>query len=128
MIDHITFGVTDFERSTAFYDRLFAPLGVRRLFDVPQEHSGGVKVTGYGDSPPWFWLAEERPTEGLFHVAFQAETRSEVDAFHAAGLSAGGGDNGSPGLRPQYHPTYYAAFVLDPDGHNIEAVCHAPEM
>ena len=126
MIDHITFGVCDFARSTAFYDRTLAPLGFRRVFDVPEDQSGGVKVTGYGDDRPWFWLAEERPTTGLMHVAFQAKRRACVDAFHAAAIRAGGRDNGPPGLRPHYHPDYYAAFVLDPDGHNIEAVCHAP--
>lgn len=125
MIDHMTFGVVDFGRSTAFYDQVLAPLGVRRSFDVPKEHSDGVKVTGYGDERPWFWLAEERATTGLMHIAFRAETRAAVDAFHAAALRAGGTDNGAPGLRPHYHPHYYAAFVLDPDGHNIEAVCHA---
>lgn len=127
MIDHITFGVTDFARSTAFYDQAFAPLGVRRLFDVPEEHSDGVKVTGYGDDRPWFWLAEERATRGLMHIALQAKSKADVDAFHAAAIRSGGTDNGPPGLRPHYHPDYYAAFVLDPDGHNIEAVCHTPK-
>ncbi len=124
MIDHITFGVVDFARSTAFYDHALAPLGVRRLFDVPSEHSNGVNVTGYGDDRPWFWLAEEKATTGLLHIALQAPDRAAVDAFHAAALEAGGTDNGAPGLRPHYHPDYYGAFVLDPDGHNIEAVCH----
>ncbi|MEM9268801.1 MAG: VOC family protein [Pseudomonadota bacterium] len=123
MIDHITFGVSDFQRSTSFYDQALAPLGLRRLFDVPKEHSNGVNITGYGDLRPWFWMAEEHPTSGMFHVAFQAQSRSEVDAFHAAALRAGGTDNGAPGLRPQYHENYYAAYVFDPDGHNIEAVC-----
>ena len=127
MIDHITFGITDFERSTAFYDRAFAPLGLTRLFDVPLEHSGGVKVTGYGDTRPWFWLAEERATTGMLHIALAAQSRAYVDAFHAAALAAGGRDNGAPGPRPHYHADYYGAFVLDPDGHNIEAVCHAPQ-
>ncbi len=127
MIDHMTFGVVDFDRSTRFYDMVLAPLGVRRLFDVPQEHSDGVRVTGYGDDRPWFWLAEERATTGLMHIAFQAESTGVVDAFHTAALRAGGTDNGAPGLRPHYHSEYYAAFVLDPDGHNIEAVCHSPD-
>lgn len=126
MIDHITFGVTDFARSTAFYDQAFAPLGVRRLFDVPEAQSDGVKVTGYGDDRPWFWIAEENPTTGVFHVALRAKSRAQIDAFHTAAIRAGGLDNGPPGPRPQYHPDYYAAFVLDPDGHNIEAVCHTP--
>ncbi|MEO0380292.1 MAG: VOC family protein [Pseudomonadota bacterium] len=127
MIDHITFGVRDFARSTKFYDVAFAPLGVSRLFDVPPEHSDGVKVTGYGDDRPWFWLAEEDATRGKLHIALQAKSHKEVDAFYAAALSAGGTDNGAPGLRPHYHPDYYGAFVLDPDGHNIEAVCHSPD-
>jgi catechol 2,3-dioxygenase-like lactoylglutathione lyase family enzyme len=126
MLDHITFGVTDVARSTAFYDRAFAPLGVRRLFAVPMEHSNGVKVTGYGDQRPWFWLAEQDATRGKLHIALTANTRADVDAFHAAAIQAGGVDNGAPGLRPYYHPDYYGAFVLDPDGHNIEAVCRAP--
>ena len=124
MIDHITFGVAEFARSTAFYDQAFAPLGVRRLFDVPEEQSNQVKVTGYGDDRPWFWLAEENVTTGLLHVAFRAKSPADVDAFYAAAIRAGGTDNGPPGLRPHYHQGYYAAFVLDPDGHNIEAVCH----
>jgi catechol 2,3-dioxygenase-like lactoylglutathione lyase family enzyme len=127
MLDHITFGVSDFARSTAFYDQAFAPLGVKRLFDVPKAHSDGVNITGYGDERPWFWLAEQDATQGKLHVALRAKTRAEVDAFHAAALQAGGTDNGAPGVRPYYHPTYYGAFVLDPDGHNIEAVCHEPE-
>ena len=126
MIDHITIGVTNFARATAFYDKILAPLGVKRLVDAPVTETDGVRVAGYGDVRPWFWLAEERPTSSLLHIAFQARTQDEVDAFHAAALRAGGLDNGAPGLRPHYHPDYYAAFVFDPDGHNIEAVCHAP--
>ena len=127
MLDHITFGVADFECATGFYDRAFAPLGVKRLFDVPPEHSGGVRATGYGDSRPWFWIAEQDATKGKLHIALQAKTRAEVDAFYAAAIAAGGRDNGAPGLRPHYHPNYYGAFVLDPEGHNIEAVCHSAE-
>ncbi len=126
MLDHITFGVTDFERSVAFYDAAFAPLGVSRLHTVAPEDTGGVQVTGYGIDSPFFWIAEERATQGLFHVALQATARAQVDAFHAAALKAGGKDNGGPGLRGHYHGAYYAAYVLDPDGHNIEAVCHLP--
>lgn len=126
MIDHITFGVSDFARSTDFYDQAFAPLGVKRLFDVPLDHSGGVLSTGYGDDRPWFWLAEQDATKGKLHICLTATRREDVDAFYAAALAAGGRDNGAPGLRPHYHPSYYGAFVLDPDGHNIEAVCHTP--
>ena len=127
MIDHITFGVTDFARSVAFYDRAFAPLGVARLFDVPLEHTNGVKVTGYGDDRPWFWIAEEDATTGKLHIALAAPDHASVDAFYTEALRAGGTDNGAPGPRPHYHPHYYGAFVLDPDGHNIEAVCHNPQ-
>lgn len=120
MIDHLTFGVSDFDRSVRFYDRAFAPLGVRRLFN----ENLPVKVAGYGDTRPWFWLAEHDPTSGKLHVALQADNREKVDAFHHEALLAGGADNGGPGLRPHYHAGYYGAFVLDPDGHNIEAVFH----
>jgi len=125
MIDHVTFGVSDFARSTAFYDSAFAPLSVRRLFDVPPEVTGGAPCTGYGDARPWFWIVEQDATRGKLHLALEAKTRDQVDAFHAAALAAGGTDNGAPGPRPHYHPDYYGAFVLDPDGHNIEAVCRA---
>jgi len=124
MIDHITFGVSDFKRSTAFYDVAFAPLGVRRLFDVPPEHSGGAAATGYGDTRPWFWITEQDATHGKLHIALSAATPAAVDAFYHAAIAAGGRDNGPPGPRPHYHARYYGAFVLDPDGHNVEAVCH----
>ncbi len=123
MLDHITFGVTDFDRSVRFYDQAFAPLGVRRLFEVP---GASARSTGYGDHRPWFWIVGAAPTSGMMHVALTASSRAEVDAFHREALAAGGTDNGDPGLRPQYHPGYYGAFVLDPDGHNIEAVFHDP--
>jgi catechol 2,3-dioxygenase-like lactoylglutathione lyase family enzyme len=126
MIDHITFGVSDFARSTGFYDRALAPLGVKRLFDVPMEHSGGVHSTGYGDDRPWFWIAEQDTTRGKLHVAISAPSRQAVDDFHREALAAGGRDNGGPGPRPYYHADYYGAFVLDPDGNNIEAVCRKP--
>ena len=124
MFDHITIGVSDFARAAAFYDRALAPLGVTRLVDLPLAETEGVPVTAYGRAQPQLWLAGERAVTGLLHVAFAAATRAQVDAFHVAALAAGGHDNGQPGLRPHYHPDYYAAFVRDPDGHNIEAVCH----
>ncbi len=124
MIDHITFGVTDFARSTGFYDQALAPLSVSCLVTLSGDQTDGVKVAGYGDDHPSFWLAEEKATTGLFHRTRHTVSLVLVDAFHAAALRAGGVDNGAPGLRPQYHVDYYAAFVRDPDGHNIEAVCH----
>lgn len=127
MIDHITFGVSDFARSAAFYDAALAPLGLKQLFVVPREHTGGVDVAGYGDTRPFFWIAGEDATQGKLHIALIARDRATVDAFYRAAIAAGGKDNGGPGVRPHYHPAYYGAFVLDPDGHNIEAVCHAPE-
>ncbi len=119
MLDHVSFGVADFARSKAFYEQALAPLGVRQL----REYGGTIAAFGERE-PPYFWLYGERDvTQGALHFAFTAADRPAVEAFHAAALAAGGTDNGAPGLR-DYHPNYYAAFVLDPDGHNIEAVCH----
>jgi catechol 2,3-dioxygenase-like lactoylglutathione lyase family enzyme len=123
LIDHVTFGVSDFARSCAFYDQAFAPLGIRRLTTFRKQ----ADVAGYGDVRPWFWIVGEDATRGKLHLALAADNRAEIDAFHAAALEAGGRDNGAPGLRPHYHPDYYGAFVLDPDGNNIEAVCRRPE-
>ena len=124
MLDHVTLGVADFDRSVAFYDRALAPLGLSRLYTVPPELTGGVMSTGYGDTRPFFWIAGQDATHGKLHLAFRAADREQVDAFHVAALAAGGRDNGAPGLRPHYHPDYYGAFVVDPDGFNIEAVFH----
>ncbi|MFC6490171.1 VOC family protein [Nitratireductor sp. GCM10026969] len=126
MIDHIGIKVADFDRAKAFYDEALAPLGARLLMMVPVEYTGGVKVGGYGRDRPVYWLHEEGGTGEQKHIAFAAATRAEVDAFHRVALAAGGRDNGAPGLRPHYHPDYYGAFVFDPDGNNVEAVCHAP--
>jgi catechol 2,3-dioxygenase-like lactoylglutathione lyase family enzyme len=105
-----------------------APLGVTLLMEVTPEQSGGGAHAGFGDDgKPWFWIGTGDTPHGRTHVALATASRANVDAFHAIALAAGGRDNGAPGLRPQYHPNYYGAFVLDPDGHNIEAVCHAPE-
>lgn len=120
VIDHITFGVRDFEASCAFYDPALQSLGIHRLVDQTED---GVRIAGYGKDRPRFWLVHERATRGLFHIAFEANTRSDVDRFYACACELGGVSNGPPGLRPHYHPHYYAAYVLDPDGHNIEAVC-----
>lgn len=127
MIDHTGISVKDFEASKAFYDKVFAPLGAKLLYMVPEQFTGGAKVGGYGREKPDFWLHENADTGPGRHYAFKARTHAEVDAFHAAALAAGGRDNGAPGPRPHYHPNYYGAFVFDPDGNNVEAVCHAPE-
>jgi catechol 2,3-dioxygenase-like lactoylglutathione lyase family enzyme len=124
MIDHVGFPVSDFVKSKAFYDAALAPLGIKPIMEVTPEMSGGGQFVGYGDSRPFFWIGTgERIAENV-HVAFAAPSRAVVEAFHAAALSAGGSDNGAPGLRPHYHPNYYGAFVRDPDGNNIEAVFH----
>jgi catechol 2,3-dioxygenase-like lactoylglutathione lyase family enzyme len=128
MIDHLSLKVSDFKRSRAFYEAALKPLGAAALYEVPAEENDGVPYAGFGRPPqPTFWIAPGPPSSGPVHVAFHALTRRDVDAFHAAALAAGGRDNGAPGLRRHYHPDYYSAFVLDPDGNNAEAVCHSPE-
>jgi catechol 2,3-dioxygenase-like lactoylglutathione lyase family enzyme len=128
MIDHAGFDVSEPVRSRRFYDQALAPLGYKLLMEVPPEFTGGAVVLGYGAPPmPDFWLHQGTPNQPRLHVAFRAANRSQVDAFYLAAIAAGGKDNGPPGLRPHYHPNYYGAFVLDPDGHNIEAVCHTAE-
>lgn len=130
MIDHYTLPVTDYARSKVFYLAALGPLGYEvalaltraEVPNLPFDEVCGLGVAGKPD----FWL---RPYDGVptpTHIAFRAPNRAAVDAFHAAALAAGGKDNGPPGLRPHYHPGYYGAFVLDPDGYNIEAVCHEP--
>ena len=126
MLDHVGILVADWNKAKAFYDAAFAPLGITLLNEVPVAFPGGVKVGGYGKEGPDFWLTEATETGPGRHYAFRTETRADVDAFYTAALAAGGTDNGAPGLREHYHPTYYGAFVIDPDGNNIEAVCHAP--
>jgi catechol 2,3-dioxygenase-like lactoylglutathione lyase family enzyme len=127
MIDHMGLTVSDPARSRHFYDKALAPIGYEVLMEVPKDFTGGRAVYGYGVDPkPDFWVTEDTPNEPRLHVAFRAERREQVDEFHKAALAAGGRDNGPPGLRPHYHPDYYGAFVLDPDGHNIEVVCHTP--
>lgn len=129
IIDHIGFGVADYERARAFYAEALAPLGIALVMEAPPAATeAGVSAAGFGrGGKPEFWIGSDgRTTPGL-HVALTASSRSDVRAFHEAALRAGAVDHGGPGLRPHYHPNYYAAFVIDPDGHNIEAVCHAPE-
>jgi catechol 2,3-dioxygenase-like lactoylglutathione lyase family enzyme len=129
IIDHFGFGVSDYERAKTFYAEALAPLGFTLVMEFgPEQTEGKVWACGFGkDGKPEFWIGSDGKTRPLMHIAFEAHTRAEVRAFHEAALRAGGRDNGAPGLRPQYHPSYYAAFVFDLDGHNIEAVCHTPE-
>jgi catechol 2,3-dioxygenase-like lactoylglutathione lyase family enzyme len=123
MFDHVKFGVSDFEASKAFYLKALGPLGVTIV-------SEGIPSYGVEMAPPEgkvsLCLFETRQAPAHLHIAFAAASREQVDAFYRAALEAGGKDNGAPGLRPNYHANYYAAFVVDPDGHNIEAVCHEP--
>jgi catechol 2,3-dioxygenase-like lactoylglutathione lyase family enzyme len=127
IIDHVGFGVSDYPRAKAFYAEALAPLGFTLVMELtPQENA--VWACGFGKSgKPELWIGSDGRTTPPLHVALVVETRAAVRAFHEAALRAGGRDNGAPGLRPQYHPSYYAAFVLDLDGHNVEAVCHLPE-
>ncbi|HEY6671423.1 MAG TPA: VOC family protein [Solirubrobacterales bacterium] len=122
MLDHLGLDVADYETSKAFYQRALAPLGIELIMEpVPG-------VGGFGDGgKPYFWIGRRgRPAQAGVHVAFAAESREQVDAFHAAALEAGATDNGGPGKREMYHPDYYGAYVLDPDANNVEAVCHRP--
>jgi len=122
MVDHVGFGVSDYQRSKAFYEKALAPLGITLLLEPV------AQAAGFGrDGKPFFWVEARGPASpGAVHVAFAAGDRETVDAFHAAALAAGGRDNGAPGVRAIYHPHYYGAYVLDPDGNNVEAVCHRP--
>lgn len=121
MFDHVLFGVSDYEASKAFYLTALEPLGVAVVLEGPL----GVELSPGGRSSLCICQTDEKPAH--LHLAFTAGNRQQVEAFHRAALAAGGKDNGAPGLRPQYHANYYAAFVIDPDGHNIEVVCHEPE-
>lgn len=127
MIDHIGIAATQFERSRAFYVQALAPIGYTLVMEVTAAQTGGAAHAGFGIAPkPDFWISDSPVVQHGVHVAFRAESRAQVDAFYQAALAAGGQDNGPPGIRPHYHPHYYAAFVRDPDGHNIEVVCHTP--
>ncbi len=120
MFDHVGLNVRDYAASRAFYEQALAPLGYRVVMAFDE-----WQVAGFGtDDKPEFWVSRREPYTTGTHVAFACSDRAAVDAFHAAALSAGGTDNGAPGLREHYHPTYYGAFALDPDGNNVEAVCH----
>lgn len=121
MLDHIGIGATNLKASKAFFLAALAPLGVSVVKEIPE-------AVGLGrDGKPSFWLGASEVQCGPLHLAFTAETRTQVDDFYRRAIAAGGKDNGPPGLRPQYHPNYYGAFVIGPDGHNVEAVCHRPE-
>lgn len=127
MIDHTGISVSDFAASKAFYVQALKPIGYELLLDLAAEVTGQGPAAGFGVAPkPDFWIGGDRASVPPTHVAFRVISRAQVDAFYRAALAAGGRDNGAPGLRPHYHPDYYGAFVLDPDGHNIEAVCHEP--
>jgi catechol 2,3-dioxygenase-like lactoylglutathione lyase family enzyme len=121
MLDHIGLPVRDYARSKAFYEQALAPLGISLLMEPVQQAAGFGK-----DGKPFFWIESLRDAVQNIHVAFAVDDRATVDAFHAAALEAGGTDNGAPGVRAIYHPSYYGGYVLDPDGNNIEAVCHKP--
>lgn len=126
MLDHIGLQVSEYERSKLFYQKVLAPLGGALVMEVTAEQTGDRAHAGFGmGGKPCFWISTDPSLgRGRVHVAFTAADHRSVDAFHAAALVAGASDNGAPGLRPDYHQNYYGAFVLDPDGHNIEAVCH----
>jgi catechol 2,3-dioxygenase-like lactoylglutathione lyase family enzyme len=128
MIDHLGFAVGDVGRAKAFYKAALKPLDIDVIVEVTPEQSGGEAHVGFGSAgKPFFWIGGGKPVQGPVHVAFTASSRAVVDAFYNAALAAGGRDHGAPGIRAYYHPNYYGAFVFDVDGHNIEAVCHAPE-
>jgi catechol 2,3-dioxygenase-like lactoylglutathione lyase family enzyme len=123
MFDHVKLGVSDYAASKAFFLAALAPLGVTVVGEGTPTY--GIELCT-NDSTASLCLFQSHVAPAPLHIAFAARSRAEVDAFHHAALAAGGRDNGAPGLRPQYHATYYAAFVIGPDGHNVEAVCHAP--
>jgi len=121
MFDHVGFGVTNLAESKAFFLKALQPLGVSVVMEGPYGVGMGQK------NKPSLWLFATKEHPARLHIAFTAETRKQVDEFYRAAMSAGGKDNGPPGLRPHYHANYYGAFVIGPDGHNVEAVCHKPE-
>jgi len=124
MIDHVGFPVSDYARSKVFYEKALAPLGYTLIKEV-QQNQYDAKAAGFGaNGKPDFWIGGEGGLNKPLHIAIATKDRAAVDAFYQAALAAGAKDNGAPGVRAHYHPNYYGAFVLDPDGHNIEAVCH----
>lgn len=129
MLDHVGIPVSDYERSKVFYSMILKPLGYHLVIEVSSKETGGKSQAGFGAGKnPQFWIGAGKPLKGgQAHFAFTAKSREAVRAFYDAAMKAGGSDNGAPGLRPHYHDNYYGAFVLDPDGQNIEAVCHMAE-
>ncbi|HZP21779.1 MAG TPA: VOC family protein [Bauldia sp.] len=127
-IDHMSLSFADFPAAKKFYAAALAPLGIGVIMEFPAKVTGNYDVAGLGPKGrPFFWISNGGKTTPHMHLAFRAETRAQVDGFFKAAIAAGGKDNGGPGIRELYHPNYYGAFVLDPEGHNIEAVCHTPE-
>ena len=124
MIDHMSLKVADFAAMVSFYEKALAPLGIAVMMRFGKDVTGAGEVVGLGREKPFLWLVEKGKTTPPTHIAIRAESRDEVDAFYKAAMAAGGQDNGAPGLRPHYHPNYYGSFVIDPEGHNLEAVCH----
>ena len=127
ILDHVGFPVSNYARSVAFYSQALAPLGIGLIKEVKFSDGSDDGYAGFGRQRPQFWIGTGSALRGRLHVAFAAQNREEVEAFYKAALAAGGRDNGPPGLRPHYHENYYGGFVIDPDGHNIEAVTHLPE-
>jgi catechol 2,3-dioxygenase-like lactoylglutathione lyase family enzyme len=127
ILDHIGFPVVDYQRSREFYKNALAPLGIVLLKELRFSAEDSDGYAGFGRARPQFWIGTGSALKGRLHVAFSAANRQEVHAFYEAAIAAGGRDNGAPGLRPHYHENYYGGVVLDPDGHNIEAVTHLPE-
>jgi catechol 2,3-dioxygenase-like lactoylglutathione lyase family enzyme len=133
MIDHTGITASNLARSKSWYQAALAPIGYMLLHELPASVTGHADVVAFGDATTkraTWWVAGPRPSHGATqpptHTAFSVATRAQVDGFYKAAVAAGGQDNGAPGVRPHYHASYYAAFVRDPDGHNIEVVCHVP--
>jgi catechol 2,3-dioxygenase-like lactoylglutathione lyase family enzyme len=127
MIDHMSLNVADFAAMLGFYEKALAPLGVKTMMRLGKDETGGLEIAGLGREAPFLWIASAGKTEPRVHIAIRADSHAEVQAFYEAAIAAGGKDNGAPGPRPNYHPNYYAGFVLDPEGHNLEVVCHAEQ-
>jgi catechol 2,3-dioxygenase-like lactoylglutathione lyase family enzyme len=128
IIDHMSLSVADFATMVEFYEKALAPLGVKTLMRLGKDVTGNADLAGLGREKPFLWIADGGKAEPHIHIAIRAESRAGVDAFHQAAMAAGGRDNGAPGPRPHYHANYYGAFIIDPEGHNLEAVCHKSDQ